>query len=80
MTHLNIKPKFSYHLILQPTEENPNSPKMAYLTRQLFENKLRKQVDRWHGKPYSSVLGQKIQCQLEIHQDNFEWNDSVDIT
>jgi hypothetical protein len=53
---------------------------MAYLIRQPSENRLRHQIDKWHDTSYSSLLVQKIQCQLEINQEHFEWNDSIDIT
>jgi hypothetical protein len=80
MARLNINPKFSNHLILQPAEENPDSPRMAYLIRQLLENKLRQQIDKWHGMSFSPLITRKIQCQLEINQDFFDWSDSTDIT
>jgi hypothetical protein len=80
MARLNINPKFSHHLFLQPAEENPDSPKMAYLIRQLLENKLRQQIDKWHNMSFSPLITQKIQCQLEINQDFFDWSDSTDIT
>jgi tRNA A-37 threonylcarbamoyl transferase component Bud32 len=80
MARLNINPKFSHHLILQPAEENQDSPRMAYLKRQPVEKKLRRQIDMWHNTPFSSILTQKIQCQLEIDQDFLDWNDSTDIT
>jgi hypothetical protein len=53
---------------------------MAYLTCQPIENRLRQQIDKWHNTSFSSVQVQKIQCQLEINQEYYEWNDSIDIT
>ncbi|CAF4370516.1 unnamed protein product, partial [Rotaria magnacalcarata] len=38
---LGIPWKFSCQLIVQPTEQNANHPKLAYLIRQPLENKLR---------------------------------------
>jgi hypothetical protein len=80
MARLNIHRKYSHLLILQPTEENPDSPKMAYLIRQPWENKLRRQIDQWHNTSFSPLITRKIQCQLEINQDFFDWSDSTDIT
>jgi hypothetical protein len=80
MNRLKIKSKSSNHLILQPAEQNSDSPKMAYLIRQPLENKLRQQIDKWHNTLFSPLTLQKIQCQLEINQDFFEWNDSTVIT
>ncbi|CAF5129013.1 unnamed protein product, partial [Rotaria magnacalcarata] len=75
---LGIPWKFSCQLIVQPTEQNANHPKLAYLIRQPLENKLRQQIDKWHDSSFSSLITQKIQCQLEINQDLFEWSDSND--
>jgi hypothetical protein len=80
MARLGIHSKYSRQLILQPTEEGSESPRMAYLIRQPLENHLRQQIDKWHNMSFSPLLTQKIQCQLEINQDLFEWNDSIDIT
>ncbi|CAF5108320.1 unnamed protein product [Rotaria sp. Silwood1] len=41
MKRLEIHPKSSHHLILQPAEQCSGSPRMAYLIRQPLENKLR---------------------------------------
>jgi hypothetical protein len=79
MTRLKINPKLSHHLILQSTDQNQDSPRMAYLIRQPLENKLRQQIDKWHNTSFSSVIPQKIQCQLEINQEYFDWNDSTDM-
>ena len=66
-------------MILQSTDENSNVSKVAYLTRQFLENKLRRQIDRWQNISFSSHPTSKIQCQLELNQDYFEWNDSTAI-
>jgi hypothetical protein len=80
MARLNIHRKSSHHLILQPTEENSDSSKMAYLIRQPCENKLRRQIDQWHNTSFSPLITRKIQCQLEMNQDFYDWADSTDIT
>ncbi|CAF2925076.1 unnamed protein product [Rotaria sp. Silwood2] len=79
MKRLKIHPKSSHHLILQPAEQCSGSPRMAYLIRQPLENKLRQQIDKWHNTSFSLEMPQKIQCQWEINQDFFEWNDSVEM-
>ena len=79
MNRLRLPQKSSNSLILQPADQNSNSPKMAYLIRQLFENKLRKKIDEWHGTPFSTTIPQNIQCQLEVNQEYYEWNDSIDM-
>jgi hypothetical protein len=79
MKQLNIHPKSAHHLILQLAEENSKSPRMAYLIRQPLENRLRQQIDKWHGMSFSSVTPYKIQCQLEINQDYYEWYDSTEM-
>jgi hypothetical protein len=80
MVRLRIDSKSSDHLILQPAEENPNSPKMAYLIHQPLENKLRQQIDKWHNTSFSLQITRKIQCQLEINQELVDWSDSTDTT
>lgn len=72
---LKLDWKSAKYLIMQPTEEGSNSPKMAYLIRQPFINKLQVQMDRWHNTFFISSPKQKIQFQLETHQEFFEWND-----
>ncbi len=76
---LNIPQKMSKCLILQSNEDNSNSPQMAYLIRQPLENRLRQQIDKCHGTSFSPILTQHIQCQLEINQEFFEWNDSTEL-
>jgi hypothetical protein len=66
-------------LILQPAELNVGSPRMAYLIRQPYENKLRQEIAEWHDRSFSSTISLKIQCQLEINQDFFDWSDSTDL-
>jgi hypothetical protein len=75
---LNIPEKYSQYLILQSNEENSNSPRMAYLIRQQLENRLRQQIDKYHNTSFSSTFTQHIQCQLEINQMFYEWNDSTE--
>ena len=78
MKRLEIPWKHSRQLIVEPTEQNTNRPTLAYLIRQPLENKLRQQIDKWHDTSFSSLITEKIQCQLEINQDLFEWSDSND--
>lgn len=70
----------SRNLKLQPPEKGSNFSRMAYLMRQPSENKLRKQIDKWHNSSFSPIITEKIQCQLEINQELYEWDDLTDIT
>ncbi|CAF1131778.1 unnamed protein product [Adineta ricciae] len=80
LKRLNINPKFSQHLILQPFDGNSTKPSItAYLVRQPSENRLRQLIDKYHDTFYSSTRQQRIQCQLELAQELFEWNDNTDI-
>jgi hypothetical protein len=76
---LQIRSEASRLLILQPVDDNLDSPKVAYLIRQKYENELRQHIDQWHNTPFSSTSPQKIQCQLEVNQDLFEWNDFPEV-
>lgn len=78
MRRLKIQWKYQRQLIVESRDVDSGNPKSAYLIRQPYENKLRQQMDRWHGTPFSPEMPQKIQCQLEINQDYLEWNDSND--
>ncbi len=78
-TRLNIPRKFSQYIILQPNEENSTSPRMAYFIRQQLENRLRQLIDKCHGTSFSPLSTQHIQCQLEVNQEFYQWNDSTEI-
>ncbi|CAF1078081.1 unnamed protein product [Adineta ricciae] len=78
---LNINSKFDKHLILQPSDGNSTKSSItAYLVRQPSENRLRQLINKYHDTFYSSTRQQRIQCQLELAQEFFEWNDNADIT
>ncbi|CAF3606062.1 unnamed protein product [Adineta steineri] len=78
---LELNQKNTQHLVLEPVHhENVDYPRMAYLIRQRAENCARLFMNRWHNTPFSATKSQKIQCQLEVSQDLFEWNDFKDET
>ncbi|UJR16586.1 hypothetical protein I4U23_003486 [Adineta vaga] len=80
MKRLNLDSKYSQLLILQPTDDNcPNLPKSAYLIRQQAENRLRQLISKCHNKPFSPTNQQRIQCQLEVSQQLFEWHDFTNV-
>lgn len=76
---LGIKSKHRNRLILQTDESENRATQTAYLIRQLLHNKLREQFGKWHNQPFSQQMPLLIQCQLELNQDYYEWNDTPEV-
>ena len=66
----------SRSLIFQRDRPSNRSTQVVYFIRQRVHNKLRQQLGQWHNKSLSTTKPQLIQCQIEIDQNYFDWNDN----
>jgi len=62
-----------------PDKPNPSSSMVAYLINQPSENFIRHKILAWHDKTFSEATSNKMQCQLEMNMDFFDWDDKTDL-
>jgi hypothetical protein len=62
-----------------PDKPNSSSSMVAYLINQPSENFIRRKIRAWHGKTVSDDASNKMQCQLEMNMDFFDWGDKTDL-
>ncbi len=62
-----------------PDKPNSSSSMVAYLINQPSEKFIRDKILAWHGKTFSEGTSNKMQCQLEMNMDFFDWDDKTDL-